>query len=191
MTKTLDISLHSDCRPETCLARLSGEIDIDQWTLFSFSGYTGYAPFLGRISGNEFRLHKRRCGHNSFGPVLFGRVRADGRGALVEAYWGKWPVSRFFIRMWLILVAVIGTPIFLITVQDLITHGFAGTENWWIGLTVPPGLALWGVLLPRLGAALSFSEKGYVVEFLERTLVASPIASVSLEGSWRSAFDRL
>jgi hypothetical protein len=191
MAKKVDIVLHSDYAPETCLAKLSSEIDTDPWTLFPLSGYTGYAPVLGRISGNEFRLHKRRHGHNSFGPVLFGRVQADGRGALVEAYWGKWPVSRFFMRMWLILAAVIGTPIFLMTVQDLVRHGFAGTENWGIGLIVPPGLALLGVLSPRLGAALSFPEKRYVLEFLEKTLVASPMASVRPEGSWRSAFDRL
>src|SRR5208283_3439824 len=131
--------------PETCLARLSSEMDIDQWTLFALSGYTGYAPVLGRISGNEFRLHKRHRGHNSFGPVLFGRVRADERGALVEAYWATWPVTRFFIRAWLIFVAAIGTPVFLITLQNLIRHGFAGTENWGVGLAVPPGLALLGL----------------------------------------------
>jgi hypothetical protein len=191
MAKTLDVVLHSDFPPQTCLAKLAGDIDIDQFTLFSLSGYKGRKAILGRIEGNEFRLHKRRYWHNSFGPVLFGRVQSDGRGALVEGYWGVWPGTRFFMRVWLIFVTAIGTPLFVGALLRAIRSGFAGMGDDWIGLVVPPGLALWGVLLPRIGAALSYSERGYVGEFLERTLVSGPSASVSLAANWKSTFDRL
>jgi hypothetical protein len=78
MAKKLDIVLHGDYPPTTSIARLAGQIDLDERTLFSFSGYKGKKPILGRIAGNEFRLHKRRYWRNSFGPVLFGQVIADG-----------------------------------------------------------------------------------------------------------------
>jgi hypothetical protein len=78
MAKKLDIVLHTDYPPATSIARLAGQIDLDERTLFSFSGYKGKKPILGRIAGNEFRLHKRRYWRNSFGPVLFGQMIADG-----------------------------------------------------------------------------------------------------------------
>jgi hypothetical protein len=72
--ESLDLVLHSDSSPCECLAKLAEQMDLDRLTLFSFSGYRGKKPMLGRIAGNEFRLHKRRYWHNSFGPVLYGRV---------------------------------------------------------------------------------------------------------------------
>jgi hypothetical protein len=96
VAKKIDIILRSNYPPKTCLASLAEKIDIDRWTLFSLSVYGGNKPALGRIEGNEFRLHKRRYWHNSFAPVLFGRVTEDGRGTVVEAYWDTWRgASRF------------------------------------------------------------------------------------------------
>jgi len=73
MAKKVDIVLHSDYSPETCLAKLAEQIDVDVPNVFSLSGYKGSKAILGRFAGKEFRLHKRRYWHNSFGPVLFGR----------------------------------------------------------------------------------------------------------------------
>ena len=189
MTKKLDILLHSDYPQEACLGKLAEQIDIDQWTVFSLSGYKGRGPILGRITGNEFRLHKRRYWHNSFAPVLFGRVQADRRGALVEAYWDMWPRVRFFIRVWLVLVAVIGAPIFFTTLQRAMRGGFSQGGDLWIDLIVPPALLLWGVLLPHLGAALGFHERRHVVAFMERTLMVGPSSHASGERNWKSVFD--
>ena len=127
VTKRLDIVLHSDFPPETCKARLAHEIDVDQRTLFSLSGYKGNGPILGRIHGNEFRLHKRHRGHNAWGPVLFGRIMNDGHGARVEAYWGTWKWPRIYIRIWLGFAIAIGTPIFLVSLREatreICSHG--------------------------------------------------------------------
>ena len=95
MVKKVDIALHSDYSPETCIAKLAEQVDLDVPTLFSLSGYKGKKPILGKIAGKEFRLHKRRYWHNSFGPVLFGRVIPDGCGTLIEAYWEVWKAVAF------------------------------------------------------------------------------------------------
>jgi len=88
MAKKVDIILHSDYPPQTCLAKLAEQIDLDRWALFSLSGYKGSKAILGRFEGNEFRLHKRRYWRNSFGPVLFGRMTTWGgsRFPREEAY---------------------------------------------------------------------------------------------------------
>jgi hypothetical protein len=189
MAKKLDIVLHSDYPPQTCLAKLAEQIDLDERTLFSFSGYKGKKPILGGIAGDEFRLHKRRYWHNSFGPVLFGRMIPDGRGTLVEAYWEVWKAVRIFMRIWLGLAILICTPAFLVVLKCAINPRCADRENLWVGLIVPPALILWGFLLPRLGSALGFHERKHVVQLLERTLVAGPATVEKRERSWNSTLD--
>lgn len=191
MTKRLDVVLHSDYPPETCLAKLAKNIDVDHWTIFSLSGYKGSGAVLGRIAGDEFRLHKRRYGHNSFGPVLFGRVTEDGRGSLIEGYWSLWPAVHIFMSAWFGLAALVGLPIFITSIQRAVNDRFAGHGDWWIGLVVTPGILLWGVFLWRFGAALSFHERGYIVEFLQGTLVAGQVPRLDQQKNWKSSFDRL
>jgi hypothetical protein len=130
VTKTWDITLHSDFPPESCLTRLTENIDLDRWA-FSLSGYEGSKPIVGRIAGNEFRLHKRRYWHNRSGPVLFGRVGAEGRGSLIEAYWDLWLWDRIFMRVWLGYAVLVGTPIFFTSLRDAIrSHSVACWCLW-------------------------------------------------------------
>jgi len=189
MARKLDILLRSDYSPDTCFAKLAEQIDLDQRTLFSFSGYKGRKPVVGRIEGNEFRLHERRYWHNSFGPVLFGRITADGRGSLIEAYWEMWRSVRIFMRIWLGFAVLMGAPIFLYSLNCAISRKCSDQEALWLGLIVPLGLVLWGLLLPRLGAALSFHERKHIVELLERTLVAGEVPILTPARQWDSSLD--
>jgi len=189
MEKRLDVVLHSDYPPEACFARLADEVDIDDWTVFSLSGYKGSGPILGRLAGNEFRLHKRRPYHNSFGPLLLGRVMAEGTGSRIEGYVSVWPSARLFIRIWFAVVALIGVPAFLVSIQRAISDEFSG--DWWVGLVVPPGMLLWGLLVRWLGAAIGAPEKDYLREFLEQALLARPIPGSPRERNWTSTFDRM
>jgi hypothetical protein len=110
--KSLDLVLHSDYSPGECLAKPAGLMDVDRMTLFLFSGYRGKKPFLGRIAGNEFRLYKRRYWHNSFGPVLYGRVTSDGQDTLIEAYWDMSPGAKASMQSWRIFAGLIGALTF-------------------------------------------------------------------------------
>jgi len=189
MAKRLDIVLQSDYPPETCLAKLSGEMDVDQWTLFSFSGYRGRKPILGRIKGKEFRLHKRRYWHNRSAPVLFGRMTGDQRGTVVEAYWDIWRWARIFMRAWLGFAIVVGALVFFTSLRDVIEGKTKVHDDAWIGLIIPLTLVLGGFLLPRLGAALSAHEKRQLVELIERSLLASPVSGGKEDRSWRTSLD--
>ncbi len=187
--KSLDLVLHSDYLPGECLAKLAAEIDVDRVTLFSLSGYRGKKPILGRIAGNEFRLHKRRYWHNSFGPVLYGRVAGDELGTTVEAYWDILRGARISMRIWLLFAALIGTPIFIRSMLELLDYNTRMNGNLWVGLVVPPAMILFGLLLPQLGEALSFHEKKQVLEVLNRALVAGPKPVASRGRNWRSILD--
>jgi hypothetical protein len=189
MAKKVDIDLHSDYSPETCLAKLQEQIDVDQRTLFSFSGYKGKKPIVGRIAGNEFRLHKRRYWHNSFGPVLFGRMTTDGRGTLIEAYWEMWKSVRIFMRIWLGLVVLFSAPIFPSALRCAMGGKCMVQGDYWVGVIVPPAMILFGILLPQFGSALGFHERKHIVELLERTLVAGSAAIQNRERNWDSSLD--
>jgi len=153
-----DVILHSDYSPDTSVAKLSEQIDSDKRSLLSLSGYKGSKLIVGRIGGNEFRLHKRRYWHNSFGPVLFGRVTSHGRGSLVEGYWGMARWTRMFMRVWIIFAIVVGTPILFDSLKCMGSAGCKVRGDWWIGVAVPPALVLWGLLLPRLGGSPQLSR---------------------------------
>jgi len=92
-------------------------------------------------------------------------------------------------RVWLGLAILIGAPSFFIVLKCAINPLCADRENLWVGLIVPPALILWGFLLPRLGAAFGFHERKYIVELLERTLLAGPTTIQSQERSWNSSLD--
>jgi hypothetical protein len=189
MTKKLDITLHSDFPPNLCLAKLAEHIDADRFTLFSFSGYRGDKPILGRVFGNEFRLHKRRYWHNSFGPVLFGRVLPDAKGTLLEAYWDIWKWPRIFMKVWLGFAISVGIPIFLVSARDTIRERSLLSNNNWLGLAVPLILVLFGLLFPRIGAALSFHERKHVMELLKSTLMAGPRPLQDMKRNWKTSLD--
>jgi hypothetical protein len=187
--KTVDLVFHSDYSPEDCVNKLMEEIDPEQRTVFSLSGYRGKKPVLGSISANEFRLHKRRYWHNDFGPVFYGSITPYGRGSCIEGYWGMPRWTRLFMRVWLMGVAVLGTPILLVTLYELITRRPVPLEELYLGLLVPLGMFLFGLLLPRFGAALGASEKTFLGAFVERTLLATKTNSSPEMRAWDSVLE--
>jgi hypothetical protein len=184
--KTLDLVLRSDFDSATCAQKLGAEFDIDQFTLFSLSRYRGGKPIVGRIVGHEFRLHKRRYWRNDFAPVLYGRLVIWGKGTHIEAYWDTRRLQRIAIRIWTILAALIGLPIFIQTLRELMTGASLEQDNNWLGLIVPLVLVSWGLLLPHVGAALSFRDKPFIVETLQRALTALQIPVESKQRDWNS-----
>jgi hypothetical protein len=45
--------------------------------MFSWSGYKGDLPVLGTITGNSFRLQKRRYWRNDFAPYFYGQIAPE------------------------------------------------------------------------------------------------------------------
>jgi hypothetical protein len=189
MAKRLDIVLHCDFSRGDCLSKIEEQIDLDTWTLFSFSGYRGVNLILGRVAGNEFRLHKRRYWHNSFGPVFFGRAMTERHGCRIEGYWDTWRLSHIFIRCWIILAMMFAIPMLAASVRELMNKKSLFQDNIWLGIVVPLGLILWGFLLPWLGAALSFHERKHVVLFLERVLLARQVAEPRVLREWKTSLN--
>jgi|HubBroStandDraft_6_1064221.scaffolds.fasta_scaffold113318_2 hypothetical protein len=167
-------TFHTDFDREACVRRLDDSIDPWHRTPLSFSGFEGSKPVLGWINGYEFRLRKRRYYNNGFAPEFYGNLKANGRGTIVEGYFDMARVTKWGVRIWLGGAILMGIPIFVSTLRDLIRGSSYAPEGFLIGLLVPPTMVLLGILLPKFGLWLGRNEEKYILEFLQTTLIASP-----------------
>lgn len=166
------IVLHSTLTAEAAAVALRNSIDEERRTLFSLSGYSGDKPVLGEFSGNEFRLQKRRYWRNDFAPQFYGRFLPEAGSTRIEGYFDLSPWVKRFMRFWLGGVVVIGAPIAVLTLLDVVTGSHYTTGDTWVGVIVPPALIIFGLILPRFGRLLGRPEERFILGFLELTLAA-------------------
>jgi hypothetical protein len=156
---------------EECKARLALSVDAERLG-FSWSGYAGSRPILGKLRDTTFRLQKRRYYRNSFAPFFFGRFVASNDGTLIEGEFRMHPFVRVFMIVWF---SFLGVPsvIMLISV-------FAGQADVQgspiLGLVIPAGMAVFGVALVKFGRWLGRSEETAIVAFLKSTLETNDAA---------------
>ena len=165
-------TLRTDFDTEECRRRLIESIDPERRTIFALSGYKGSKPVIGWIDGYQFYLHKRRYWRNDFAPLFYGNLLPQDRGTIIEGYfevqrWAKW-----FMRFWLGGVVLLGSPMFVLSLLDLLRGRSYWEGDARIGLLVPPGMALFGILLPKFGLWWGRHEEEFILEFLQSTLVA-------------------
>lgn len=76
-------------------------------------------------------------------------------------------------RIWLVCAAVLGTPVFFLSLKDLIFGTSDVTGDLWAGLLVPPVMIAFGLLLPKFGRLIGIGEEHYILERLQHDLAAS------------------
>jgi hypothetical protein len=166
------VVFHSPLTQDALIARLRQTVDEERRTLFSFSGYEGSRPILGKFGEGVFRLQKRRHWHNDFSPYFYGRIESEQGGTKIEGYFDAARWAKLFMRIWLAAAVVFGVPIFALTLFDVATGSHYVSGDTWVGLLVPPGLVAFGILLPKLGRLLSRPEERAILEYLQNTLAA-------------------
>src|SRR5882672_3711769 len=108
------MTLHTRIPIEECKARLASSVDAEKLG-FSWSGYAGSRPILGKLRDSSFRLQKRRYYRNSFAPFFFGRFVASDDGTLIEGEFRMHPFVRIFMIVWFSFLGV-SSVIMLISV---------------------------------------------------------------------------
>ena len=151
---------------------LRRSIDEEQRTILSLSGYRGSSQILGVVTQNTFRLQRRRYWRNDFAPCLYGQFCSDSGGTRIEAHFDLSPWTKGFMRFWLIGVTVLGGPIFVMCLIDLVrgSHFVSGDPR--VGLIVPPALLLWGFVLPKIGRLFGTTDEAELSDFLQHVLAA-------------------
>jgi hypothetical protein len=164
--------LHSALAPDAVSDALRREVDEERWTLFSLSGFRGDCPLLGEIDGNSFRLRKRRYSRNDFAGQFYARFEPESGGTKIEGFFDYPRWAKYFMRVWLAAAILIGVPIFVMTLSDIVygSHHMSGDLS--VGLLVPPSLVLFGLVLPRIGRLLGKRDERFILHFLQNTLGA-------------------
>ena len=165
--------LHSALAPSSVADVLQRSIDEERRTLFSLSGYRGNRPLLGAVTGNTFRLQKRRYSRNDFAGHFYARFEPEpGGGTRIDGYFDSPGWARWFMRLWLGAVVLMGTPIFTMTVIDIVTGSHHMSGDKWVGLVVPPAMVFFGTVLPKFGRLLGKKDERFILEHLQNTLAA-------------------
>lgn len=164
------IVLHSGLTPTAAADALRRSIDEERRTTFSWSGYKGDQPVLGVITGNTFRLQKRRYWRNDFAPHFYGAMAPEPGGTRIEGHFDLSQWVKGFMWVWLGIAAMIGIPIFISTLIEYSKGQQA--DNDVLGLIVPPALIVWGFVLPRLGRLFGRGDEAFIVQHLELCLSA-------------------
>ncbi len=155
---------------EECKARLASGVD-EERLAFSWSGYAGSKPIVGRFRDTSFRLQKRRYYHNSFAPFFYGRFVASGRDTLIEGEFRMHPSVKVLMILWFSFLAFV----FVTTLVSSSRGGVGG--DWASRLVIPAALAVFVVVLVKFGQWLGRSEERTIVAFLKSTFEADHAGS--------------
>src|SRR5271167_1540154 len=164
------ITLYSVLAPAQFMERLRDATDEPHRTLFSFSGYKGDQKVCS-IEGRTFRMWRRRYWRNDFAPNFYGAVGSESSGSQISGYFDCSPWTRIM-RIWIAGVVLIGAPIFVLCLRELLTGTVSVSGEPWVGVIVFPAMILWGFLLPRLGYFLGSSDESALTALLETNLAA-------------------
>jgi hypothetical protein len=125
-----------------------------------------------RRCSKGFRLQKRRYWRNDFAPHFYGRFLLEPGGTGIQGYFDLSTWVKRFMRFWLAGVFVIGAPIAVFALLDVITGSHHLSGDIWVGVIVPPAMIAFGIVLPKFGRLLGRPEEKSILEFLENTLAA-------------------
>jgi hypothetical protein len=164
--------LHSAVAPNSVADVLRRSVDEKHWTLFSLSGYKGDRPLLGKIGESTFELQKRRYGRNDFAGHFFARFEPEGSGTRIEGFFDAPRWARNFMRVWLAGAVLVGSPIFLLTLTDVLTGSHHTSGDKWVGLVGPPALLLYGVVFPKVGRLFGKADRQFILDQIQTILAA-------------------
>lgn len=169
------LTLHSALAPDAVAAALRRSIDEDKKTIFSLFSLTidrGSSAVVGVVTENTFRLRRRKYRRSDFAPCLYGRFYEESGGSRIEAHFDLSPWTRAFVSLWLGGATILGGPIFVACLIDVITGRHLTSGDARVGLIVPPALILCGFVLERIGRLFGLGDEQLLSEFVEQTLAA-------------------
>jgi hypothetical protein len=158
------ITLFSPHSPNECASRLTAAMDPE--TVFSWSSMFGSKPVIGEVRGNSLELRKRIIYRNSFQPSLSATIEPVPGGTVISGVMRMHPFVVIFMCAWLGIVFCVGGATFLSAVGEVL-NGNAPNR---VGVLVPSGMFVFGIVLLWFGRFLGRNEAGFIKRFLIQTL---------------------
>jgi hypothetical protein len=163
--------LYSPFDPVECARRISDAADV-RTAVFSLTGRGGSRPVTGIVNGLSIRLRKRIQYTNSFQTLLTATLEPSGNGTRISCAFAMHRFTRWFMRIWMIGAASLGSIIFIVSAGILMSGSSAARGDAWLGLVVPLVLPVFGYALFKTGAYLARDEARFLADFLKQTLNA-------------------
>jgi len=166
--------LYSHLSPYECARRLNQAIDAEEFALFSFSGYHGVKPFLGEVTGLQFRVFARRY-RNTFPPVLAGAFLPRKEGTRVEGIFDIELTSKIAICLFSLVGVLVTAPIVVFSLRN---HD----APTWMAVTFACGFGTLAALAPRIVRSYGRDQERDITDFLCTELEAREDSSPSESG---------
>lgn len=135
------------------LARIVEVMD-DEHRSLTLTGYAGTRPFLGSVSGAEFRLRTRRSHRNGFAPILYGQVQPEGDESRLTGRFRLPLGTRWALAGLSLFLLVVLTILFITDVRRI---GLDVSQLWI--LVIGAGVALGWYLTMQFGQLLVRKDK--------------------------------
>jgi hypothetical protein len=123
------------------------------------------------VIGNTFTIQKRRYYRNDFAGRFYGRFEPEASGTRIEGYFDSPLWARWFMRTWLGGVILLGIPVFVSAIIEIVRGQISSDAGAWAGLIGPPSLILFGLFLTRFGRLLGKEDERYILRHVQSTLV--------------------
>lgn len=169
MEESKTVYLRSELGVEECLRRLREATDRPKWQFFFPLGYGGTKPLFGKFHGSQVKIWKRREARNDFAPCFYGVLSPEGSGVRLLGRFGMDRTVRLFLAYFL----TFGISITLLTLPGLVEHLTRRGHNDLSGFEfIPLGILTFGILMMIYGRRIGRREKGFLLDFLQSTLLA-------------------
>jgi len=150
---------------QECVARLHDAVG-SRWSLFDTK------PAIGRVGESSFSIRKRLRAsfHNSLQTYLTGRLKADGAATRLLCRFGMHPFVIGFMAIWFGMLVC-----FTIAAIVALARGAIAQSN---GMIVVGHVMMWifGIGLVAFGRFLARNERQFLLDFLQQTIDARPVA---------------
>ena len=153
------ITFHSRLTVNQCTGDLLAAMEKDPW--YIFPALYSSRPVMGTLTKNGFRIRKPRRNLPQFAPFFYGTLREDATGTLIEGHFGMNPVTKVFTIFWFVM--------------------FYGSAYFSFGLPALFFLLVPGGGMILLSQLLVYSDRKYLLEFLERTFKARRVSANTIE----------
>jgi hypothetical protein len=165
--KRLTTIFHSPLSLDSTLEALRKSVDEERWTPFSWSGYRGESPLLGRIRPDSIRIRKRIFYNNGFARQFYGRLAREPSGTRIEGYFAGSVFTNCFLLVWW---GALGAALIPILWRMAAGRGYESDER---GLLLLIAMGTGAFVLVAFGRLLSRSGERFILEELREILNAA------------------
>lgn len=155
--------------PDIILKRLDEATEAgSRWAFF----WQEHKPYQGKITGNEFEIHRWISYRNSFLPMIKGRIDPEMGGSKVYVTMSMHILVILFMCVWLGFFLLAS----LASISDVLISFYSGTAFNWLA-AVPLGFVLFGYLMIMFGFK---TEAAKSRKFLNELLESNDVIELGL-----------